>query len=146
MKKTSHYKGHRWTDEELKTLMKLWVDDIPITNISDHLNVSQVGLLKQIQRMRSNGIPLPRRKAGNPIGNAVRPWTQGDVEYLVRRRNEKATSEEIAAQLGRSPNAVDAMIQKLRKEDVGIAMRGNGVRRLWDANSLKSLLLNPIFK
>lgn len=142
MKKTTHYKGHRWKTEELKSLMIMWANDTPLPEISEKLNVTQVSLLKQIQRMRKNGIPLARRRNGHTTGRKNNNWTQGEVEYLLRRRNEKATSEEIGAELGRSANAVDGMIQKLRKEDVNVAMRGNGVRRLWDAESLKAVCIH----
>lgn len=143
MKKTTHYKGHRWTNEEIITLMKMWSEKQSLEEICETLNVTQVSLLKQIQKLRKSGVPLERRKKGNKSGNIVRQWTQGEMEYLIRRRNEKATSEEIGSELGRSPNAIDAMIQKLRKENVYVAMRGNGVRKLWDAEYLRGLELNP---
>ena len=37
---------------------------------------------------------------------------------------------------------ISAMIQNLRKEDVPIAMRGSGVRRLWNPDTLRIALLN----
>ena len=144
MKKTTHYKGHRWTTDELKQLMTMWAANKPLEEISSELKVTQVALLKQIQRMRKNGIPLSHRRNGHVAGRKNNNWTQGEVEYLLRRRNEKATSEEIGAELGRSPNSIDAMIQKLRKEDVNVAMRGNGVRRLWDAEALKAVNLHSM--
>lgn len=142
MKETLHYKGHRWTNEEIKSLMKFWVEEKTLTEIATELKVTQTALLKQIQRLRKNGIPLPRRRNGHITGVRNRNWTHGETEYLLRRRNEKATSEEIGAELGRTTNAVDGMIQQLRKENVGVAMRGCGVRRLWDAEGLKGVLLN----
>lgn len=143
MKKTTHYKGHRWTNDEIVSLMQMWSAKEPLLIICENLNVTQTAVLKQIQRLRKSGVPLERRINGNKQGNAVRAWTQGEMEYLIRRRNEKANSEEIGAELNRTPNAVDAMIQKLRKENVYIAMRGNGVRRLWDAEYLRGLSLTP---
>lgn len=139
MKKTNHYKGHRWTNDELKLLMKMWSEDAQLSEISSTLNSSTVSILKQVQRMRKNGIPLAKRKAGHEFGIANRNWTQGEVEYLLRRRNEKASSEEIASEIGRSSNSVDAMIGKLKNEGVNVQMRGNGVRRLWDSESLKAV-------
>lgn len=141
MKTTKHYKGHRWTNGELKKLMQMWAADASMKEIADALNVTHVSILKQIQRLRTNGIPMKRRDRGHPEGMVNRLWTQGDVEYLLRRRNEKATSEEIGIELSRTPNAVDAMIGKLRKEEVDIKMRGQGVRKLWDAESLKAVSL-----
>lgn len=139
MKKTAHYTGHRWTETDLVLLMKLWADGRSLIEIAGTLNSSQTALLKQVQRMRKSGIPLERRKHGSIAGRTNKNWTQGEVEYLLRRRNEKGTSEDIAIELNRTPNAVDGMIQKLRKEDVPIKMRGNGVRRLWDAEVLKAV-------
>lgn len=145
MKTTSHYKGHRWTNDELKTLMKMWADDSSMDEIVKALNSTHRAILKQVQRMRTNGIPLKRRDNGHRNGVNNTLWTQGEIEYLLRKRNEKATSEEIAINIGRSSNAVDSMIAKLRKEDVNIAMRGNGVRKLWDAEALKAVSLQNNF-
>lgn len=144
MKKTKHYKGHRWTNEELKVLMKMWDSDASMIEIQEELKVTNTSLLKQIQRLRKNGVPLKRRDNGHPVGLKNRCWTQGEVEYLVRRRNEKATSEEIGAEIGRTPHAVAAMISKLRKELVEVPMRGNGVKRLWDAEALKAVVLTRV--
>lgn len=138
MKTTSHYKGHRWTDEQLRELMRLWAGESTMEEIQASLQSTRPAILKQIQRMRKAGIPLARRDRGRKIGDINRLWTAGETEYLLRRRNEKATSEEIGAEIGRSPNAVDSMIQKLRSEGVDVKMRGSGVRRLWDAESLKA--------
>jgi biotin operon repressor len=139
MKKTTHYTGHRWTNGELKTLMKLWADQTPLNEIGKELNQSPASISKQIQKLRKNGIPLERRKNGHISQVVNKSWTQGEVEYLLRRREEKATSLEIATELNRSHHAIQAMILKLRQEGVNIAMRGNGVRRLWDAESLKAV-------
>lgn len=141
MKTTTHYKGHKWTNDELKTIMSMWAENASLLDIANAVKSTTVSVLKQVQRMRQNGIPLNKRRVGHQKGVKYGAWTQGEVEYLLRRRNEKSTSEEIGAQLNRSSNAVDAMIQKLRKEGVDIAMRGNGVRRLWSAESLKAVAL-----
>lgn len=142
MKKTTHYTGHRWTNDEIKSLMKQWVGNVPLIEIASDLKVSQLALLKQIQRLRGSGIPLPNRTNGHQLGIKNRNWTQGETEYLIRRRNEKANCTEIGNELNRSPNSIQAMIQTLRKENVHVAMRGCGVRRKWDAEYLKGLLLN----
>lgn len=139
MTKTTHYKGHRWTTKELRTLMDLWAAGAELAVIADTLNATTAAVAEMVQRMRKNGIPLERRRRGHVAGRSNKLWTQGEVEFLVRRRMEKATSEEIAMELGRTWNAVSAMITKLRHESVPIAMRGCGVRRLWNAESLKAI-------
>lgn len=139
MKKTTHYTGHRWTTQELQTLMRLWADEVQLFDIAEQLKVTTHAVLHIVGRMRKEGVPLARRKRGHVAGRANKPWSQGEVEFLMRKREEKATSEEIAVSLGRSFNSVSAMIATLRKEGVPVAMRGMGVRRLWNAESLKAV-------
>jgi biotin operon repressor len=139
MKKTTHYTGHRWTDDELKNLMQMWANEIPLKEIATNLHSTTHAVLKQVQRMRENGIPLKRRTNGNKDENTNRLWTQGEMEYLLRRREEKASNEQISIELNRTWQAVQAMILKLRKENVDVKMRGQGVRRLWDVESLRVL-------
>lgn len=131
MKKTVHYKGHRWTNEEIKLLMKMWGEERTIDEIGEALNTTRYALNKMVTRLRNEGVPLKHRTKGNTADRAFNLWSQGEVEYLVRRRQEKATAEEIASELGRTYIAVQGMIQKLRKEGVNVPMRGNGVRRKW---------------
>jgi len=138
MKKTLHHNGHRWTIAELKKLMALWANKEELNDIADTLNVSRYAVLKQIQRLRKEGVPLERRTRGHISGRHNRPWTQAEVEYLIRRRSERATYEEVGNDLGRTYNAVCGMINKLRKENVPVVMMGSGVRRLWDVESLKA--------
>lgn len=138
MKKTKHYTGHRWTTQEIKDLMQLWDKDATLQEIAELLNVTTTAVLKMVLRLRKEGIPLRRRTKGHQAGQSWKPWTQAEVEYLVRRRAEKATCEEIAADLGRSWNAVNCMIGTLRKEGAPVAMRGMGVRRLWNVDALKA--------
>lgn len=142
MKTTKYQYGHRWTNGEIKQLMALWVDGLTVDEIASALETTRPAISKMIVRLRKNGIPLPRRTKGNIAGRAFKPWTQAEVEYLVRRRYEKATSEEIANELGRTWNAVDAMIGKLRGEGVAVPMRGQGVRRLWDSDLVKSTFVS----
>lgn len=142
MKKTTHYKGHRWTTDELRLLMKLWSDDTPLEEIARQLNATEMAISKQVFRLRREGIPLERRINGHPIGMRNKAWTHADVQYLLRRRLDYATAEQIGVELGRTRPAVCAMIQNLRKEQVPVAMRGNGVRRQWDANLLKAFAVN----
>lgn len=68
----------------------------------------------------------------------MKPWTQSEVEYVIRRRNDKISAEQIAEELDRTFLGVQALIQKLRKEDVPIRMLGSGKRRLWDVSALKA--------
>ena len=141
MKKTKHYKGHRWTNGELKKLMKMWADSESVYNIANSLNCGTNAIQKMVVKLRKEGIPLERRRRGHAAGRSNTLWSQSEVEYLLRRRYEKATVEEIGMELSRTWNAVNAMIGKLRTEGVSVPMFGQGVRRLWDANSLKKLSL-----
>lgn len=141
MKKTLYHQGHRWTDDELKLLMEMWLQDAPLATIATELNSTNYAISKMIVRLRQNGIPLPRRNRGHKVGsNSGKLWTQGEAEYVARRRQEKATVENIAAELGRTYSAVNAMIQRLRKEGVTLAMQGCGVRRLWNPELLQATL------
>lgn len=139
MKTTTHYKGHRWTTEELRKLMQLWAAKEDLNVIVGLLNSTEAAVLKMVQKLRKNGVPLERRDRGHVAGRSNKPWTQGEVEYLLRQRVQKATSEDIAIELGRSRSAVNAMIAIMRNQGVPVAMRGNGVRRLWNADSLKGV-------
>lgn len=141
MKTTTHYKGHRWTDGEIKTLMSMWAQGYPPAEIAEALNATPFAIAKMVVRLRKSGIPLTRRKRGHVAGRSNQPWTQAEVEYLVRRRRERATMDEIATDLGRTPYGVAGMIQKLRGEDVQVPMYGMGVRRLWDPTSLRATFL-----
>lgn len=141
MKTTKHYKGHRWTTDELRKLMELWAAKTELPAIAEQLKSSTASVLKMVQKLRKNGIPLERRRKGHVAGRTNKLWTQGEVEYLLRRRVEKATVEEIAIELGRSIQGVHGMIQKLRGEGVPVAMFGQGVRRLWNADALKGVAI-----
>lgn len=134
------YKGHRWTNEEIKVLMRMWEAGSSVEVISDKLNSTAYAINKMIVKLRSNGIPLSRRDKGNRPGKKGKAWTQPEVEYLVRRRQERATAEEIGAELDRTYCSINAMIQKLRAEEVKVECFGQGVRRKWS-----SVLLNATF-
>lgn len=141
MKTTKFYNGHRWTMVELSRLMELWQDGTPQRDIATQLETTPGAIRHVVQRLRTGGVPLTRRTKGNVAGRSQRPWTQGEVEYLMRRRADKAVNEEIGIELGRSESAVGGMVRKLRSEQVPIAMRGNGVRRLYDPERLKALAI-----
>lgn len=135
MKRQSH--GHRWTDDELKSLMASWSEGWEVDLIAANLNVTRAAVLKMVLKLRANGIPLPKRQSGHVAGRRNQPWTQEEVEYLVRRREQQATTEAIAVELQRSWSAVQLMIGKLRKEGVPVKMLGCGVRRLWSPEKLR---------
>ena len=141
MKKTRFYKGHRWTNDELKKLMQLWAEGESVVYIADELNSSKYAIQKMVVKLRKEGIPLERRRRGHVAGRSNTLWTQAEAEYLVRRRYEKATIEEIASELGRSWSAVSGMTQNLRKEGVSVPMYGHGVRRLWNSDLIKKLAI-----
>ena len=135
MKTQQH--GHRWTEQELRTIISMWLNDVEFDEITARVNCSRAALQKVVQRLRKEGVPLPRRKNGHRAERVNKPWTQEEVEYLVRRRNENVSAEQIASELDRSFLGVQGMIQTLRKEGVSVKMLGNGVRRLWNVESLK---------
>ncbi len=132
-------RGHRWTTEETKMLMQMWADEHPLEDIAEKLGVSAKGVSKMITRLRANGVPLKRRTVGHVQGRRNAPWTQSEVEYLFRRRNEKATAEDIARELSRTMYGVQGMILKLRQEGANVGMLGHGVRRLWDVDALRAV-------
>jgi biotin operon repressor len=129
--------GRRWTTDQLKQIMKLWNENMSLSEIASFFNSTNSAINKIILRMRREGIPMPRRTPGHQFGRVNKLWTQSEVEYVIRRRNEKATAEIIAAELSRSYLGVQNLIQKLRKEDVPVQMLGQGCRRLWSPEILK---------
>ena len=129
--------GHRWTDPELRRLIGMWLDGCELDSIAKEFGITSRGVNKQIGRLRRDGVPLPRRNNGHKAERYNAPWTQQEVEYLVRRRNDLATAEQIGSELGRSYLAIQGMIATLRKEGVDIQMQGQGVRRLWNPELLK---------
>lgn len=124
--------GHRWTNDEIKILMRLWAEDKSLTEIGEELGVTKHAAQKMVVRLRSEGIPMKHRTRGHVAGRKNNPWSQSQVEYLIRRRAERATVEEISHELERSEQAVHAMIQTLRKEGVHVTRFGGGMRRKWN--------------
>ncbi len=133
--------GHRWTNDELKSLMALWAEHEALDVMAAKLGVTRYSILKQIQRLRKEGIPLERRKKGHVSGRSNQLWTQEEVQYLMRRRSEGGTYEEVSTELGRSFNAICGMVNKLRKENIPIAGEGRGLHRQWDTEALKAFAL-----
>lgn len=132
--------GHRWTDMELRQLIGKWMEGESLDALALHFKCTRHGINKQVLRMRREGIPLPRRAAGHVADRSNKPWTQAEVEFIVRRRNESATAEQMAVELGRSFLSVQGMIAKLRKEGIAVRMLGSGVRRLWSPESLREAI------
>jgi biotin operon repressor len=130
----------RWTEEEIKKFIGLWLGGKELDDIALEFGSTRYAINKLAGRLRRDGIPLPRRNAGHRAGRRNKLWTQSEVEFLIRRRNEQATAEQIALELDRSFLAVQGMIQKLRLEGVRVRKLGNGKRRLWDAESLKGAI------
>ena len=138
MKKVNN--GHRWTEDELRQLIAGWIANESVDELGEKFGCTRYGIRKKIGQLRREGVPIPRRKAGNSASRYNKPWTQEEVEFVVRRRNEKSTTEQIAIELGRSTCGVQGIIQKLRNEGVGIRMLGQGVRRLWCVEKLKAAI------
>lgn len=133
--------NHKWTTDELKELMHLWFQGVGSEEIATKFSITVRGLNTQITRMRQNGIPIPRRKSGHKIGRANKPWTPEEVEYVIRRRNERATSETIANELSRSFYGVQGIVQALRKNGVDVTEFGRGQRKLWDPARLRDSVM-----
>lgn len=130
--------GHRWTNEELKTLMRLWDEGVEIEEIAKGIGVSRYAVSKLVLQLRRNGIPLKRRVRGHRAERANQLWTQAEVEFLIRRRSEKATAEQIGTEMNRSFTAVQSMIARLRRESINVQMLGAGVRKLWNPEILRA--------
>lgn len=130
----------RWTEAEIRKFIGLWIAGTELDEIAAVFGSTRYALNKLAGRMRRDGIPLPRRKNGRKAGRAHKLWTQSEVEFLIRRRNEQATAEQIALELDRSFLAVNGMIQKLRIEGVDVRVLGRGKRKLWDAETLKGAI------
>lgn len=132
--------GHRWTQDEFKRLIGYWLEGKELDEIAAIFKCTGKGINAMVGRLRREGIPLPRRTKGHRAGRSNTPWTSEEVEYLVRRRNEQITAEQIGNELGRSFLAVQAMIRVLRAEGVPVKMLGQGVRRLWNPEALKAAI------
>lgn len=130
----------KWTNADMRKLIAAWLKGDELDAIAKQFKTTRYAISKLVLRMRRDGIPLPRRTKGHRAGRAFKLWTQSEVEFLIRRRNEQATAEQIALELDRSFLAVQGMIQKLRIEGVDVRKLGQGKRRLWDAETLKGAI------
>jgi biotin operon repressor len=135
--------GHRWTDDELRLLIDGWESNVPANELASCLKVSAHALRKMTVRLRAAGVPLRRRAPGHIATRRNKLWSQSEVEYLLRRRDEGISSETIGSEMGRSFLAVQGMVAKLRRERVPVKMLGSGTRRLWNADALKALAADP---
>ena len=130
---------HKWTTKEFQKLIGMWLRDVPMEELCLTFNITSSGLNKAIQRLRQNGVPLPQRKRGHKPERYNKPWTQEEVETVVRMRNERRSTTDISNTLERSFYGVQSLIMKLRnEEDVPVVSLGSGMRRLWDAERLRS--------
>ena len=136
-----HGHDHRWTTDELMRLVAHWQSGVSIEEIIEAFNISRSALRMQILRLRQQGVPLDKRRAGNMAGKYAAPWTQSDCEYLMRRRKEGATAEQIATELNRTHSAVQGMVASLRKNGAEIECKGGGRRRLWDVSQLHAMVV-----
>lgn len=130
----------RWTEAEMRKLIGLWLAGKELDEIATEFQSTRYAINKLVGRLRRDGVPLPRRNAGHRAGRSNKLWTQAEVEFLIRRRNERATAEQIALELDRSFLAVQGMLQKLKNEGVDVRKFGQGKRRLWDAEQLKGAI------
>lgn len=132
--------GHKWSEDEMRQLIGMWLSDEPTEKIAGHFGVRPRSILRLAGRIRRQGVPLPKRRAGNSAGRFNKPWTQEEAEYLVRRRNERANAQQIAEELDRTHGAVAGMITRLRQEGVNVRLIGHGTRRLWNAEALRAAI------
>jgi biotin operon repressor len=140
MSKIAERHDRKWTDADMRKLIAAWLAGTELDAIAKQFDTTRYAISKLVLRMRRDGIPLPRRTKGHRAGRANKLWTQSEVEFLIRRRNERATAEQIALELDRTFMAVQGMIQKLRIEGVDVRQFGQGKRRLWDAETLKGAI------
>lgn len=137
--------GHRWTEVEMREFIGMWLECKEAAEIGKHFGVTVRSVLNLAGRLRREGIPLPKR-AGHIKGRHNKPWTQEEVEYLVRRRNERANAAQIGQELDRSHSAVGAMIYRLRQEGVNVRLIGQGTRKLWDPASLRAAMAGRMLR
>lgn len=136
----AHGHNHRWTNEEMKKLVKMWQEDKTLDEISVALGSTKRSLAAMVVRLRSGGIPLKKRQRGHKFGKTNTSWSQADVEYLVKRREAGGTVEEIAVELERSFYGVQALVLKLKQEGVALKKFGSGKSRLWDSTLIRAQL------
>lgn len=132
---------HRWTDDELKQLISMWLQGADLDAIAHVFGISTYAVNKQVLRLRQNGVPLPRRTPGHRAGRFNMLWTPEEVEYVVRRRNEGGTYEVIASELGRTYNGINCLLTRLHKEGVPVKKVGKGKRRLWNSDRLREAIV-----
>ena len=129
--------GHRWTDEELKRFIGEWLSGKETSEIAAAFGVSIAACNKIALRIRKEGIALPYKKRGHVAGRTNMAWKQEEVEYVIRRRAEGATNDEIASELDRTIYSILGILQKLREDGVSYQRNGGGRKRLWNSEKLR---------
>ena len=132
----AHVKNSKWTNEMMLSFIGMWIDGRSLEEIAEHFSVSRHAVNKMAGRMRRDGIKLKRRNAGHVTQRSNSLWTQSEIEYLIRRRSEGVSSEQIGEELGRSFLAVQGMIARLSKEGASIKKLGSGQKRLWSIEAV----------
>ena len=132
--------GKRWTEAEMREFIGMWLAHTEAAEIGRYFGVTVRSVYKLVQRLRNNGVPLPPGKRGHVPERCNRPWTQSEVEYVVRRRNERATASQIAVELDRTHGGVTGLIARLREEGIQVRMLGQGTHRLWNAEELRAAI------
>lgn len=127
----------RWTTQEMMSFVADWNLGTDIGEMAQKYDVSPTTIRKRVLRLRQDGVPLPHRRAGHIAGRYNDPWTQADVEYVVRRRKEGISNAAIAVELGRTFCAVQGIVSQLRKEGV-VEKLGSGRKRLWNFDAIKA--------
>lgn len=128
-----HKHGHKWTDNEIEQLLDLWISDKTKEEIANEMNTTIAALNCFTKRLRKQGVPFPRRKAGHKRGISNRYWTQEDVDYLMRRRMQGISHEQIAKELDKTFLSVQSMTHKIRREGINFALRfASGQKKLWN--------------
>ena len=71
----------------------MWLAGKELDDIAAEFGSTRYAINKLAGRLRRDGVPLPRRNAGHRAGRRNKLWTQSEVEFLIRRRNERASAE-----------------------------------------------------
>lgn len=132
--------GHRWTNAQVAKLIKLWNDGVPIPDIAKKLDSSPCAIGTMVRRLRHYGIEMEKRTRGHRKGDLNSRWTQKDIDWLLKRRQEGATINQMAEELGRTVHSVAGMTLKLRKMGAPVGQHNSGITKLWSVEAIKAKL------